>query len=427
MLEIIAIVLISIVFWTLLQEKIWLPSTIFYILVGLFFAHFFPEVLHFDSHSFHYLVLITLPFLIASDTFWITWESIKKNYISIILLAVINVIFTIWAIVLYGNFFLPELWIIMLILLASTISPTDPVWVNSALSNFKVPHKLSFKLESESLANDVVALSIFSITIWVLLWEIFLTPENISYEIIKLIWESLVIWFLIWFIWVFFLSKTKDAYIETFIVLTAIFIVFLISDHYLHVSWIFAVIVAMLTMNETIKKLWQKDKNIKKEDIVYPENHNFVWKILYFISIIANAFLFIALWSLVDFLDPNSFVWKYALDSLFIFLFLTIIRGIFMYFYSHISKKTKKIENIESFRWWAVLTFGWMRWGLSVLMIFILASAIPDYKYLDELKAIVFNVVFLITFIYTPILIFIFKKYKKDFDKEYEYEKKHEM
>ena len=98
-----------------------------------------------------------------------------------------------------------------------------------------------------------------------------------------------------------------------------------------------------------------------------------------------------------------------------------------MYFYSHLSKKTKKIESIDSFRWWAVLTFGWMRWGLSVLMIFILASAIPDYEYMQELEAIVFNVVFLITFIYTPILIYIFKKYKKDFDKEYEYELKHHL
>jgi len=96
-----------------------------------------------------------------------------------------------------------------------------------------------------------------------------------------------------------------------------------------------------------------------------------------------------------------------------------------MYFYSHLSRKTKKIDDIDSFRWWAVLTFGGMRGGLSILMIFILALAIPDYKYLEELKAIVFNVVFLITFIYTPILIFIFKKYSKKFDNEYNYEIKH--
>jgi hypothetical protein len=70
MLEIIAIVLISVVFWTLLQEKIWFPSNIFYMIIWLLFAHFQPEILKFDSENFHYLVLITLPFLIASDTFW---------------------------------------------------------------------------------------------------------------------------------------------------------------------------------------------------------------------------------------------------------------------------------------------------------------------------------------------------------------------
>ena len=426
MLEIIAIVLISIVFWTLLQEKLGLPSVIFYIIVGLLFWHFIPELLKFDAHNFHYLVLITLPFLIASDTFWITWKSIKKNYISILLLALVNVIFTVWAIVILWNFILPWISILMLILLASAISPTDPVWVNAALSNFKVPHKLSFKLESESLSNDVVALSIFSIAIWIVLWNIAINPTSISFEVLKLIFESVWVWIIIGYIWLLFLGFTKDAYIETVIVLTAIFVSFLLTDHYLHVSWIFAVIVVMLFLNESIKDLWQK--NLKKgEDVLHPKNHKFLGRILYFLALISNAFLFIALWSLVDFFDMSSFVWKYMWVSIIIFLFITIVRWIFMYFYSHLSKKTKKIESINSFRWWAVLTFGWMRWGLSVLMIFILASAIPDYKYMEELKAIVFNVVFLITFIYTPILIYIFRKYKKDFDKEYEYELRHHL
>ena len=427
MLEIIAIVLVSVVFWTLLQEKVGLPSTIFYIVVWLLFAHFQPELLRFDAHNFHYLVLITLPFLIASDTFWITWKSVKKNYISILLLAVVNVLLTVGAIVVFWDVILPGLSVLMLVLLAATISPTDPVWVNAALSNFKVPHKLSFKLESESLANDVVALSVFSIAIGVLLGDITIHPWMIATEVMKLLWESLLVWVIIGYIWLYFLALTKDAYIETFIVLTAIFVSFLITDHYLHVSWIFAVIVVMLVMNEKIKDLWKKDKKSKTHDIVHPENHDFVWKVLYFIAMLSNAFLFIALWSLVDFFDPNSFVWKYAEVSLYIFLFLTVIRWIFMYFYSHLSVKTKKIEDINNARWWAVLTFGWMRWGLSVLMIFILASAIPDYEYMQELEAIVFNVVFLITFIYTPILIYIFKKFKKEFNKEYEYEKKHEL
>jgi len=427
MLDIIAIVLVSVVFWTLFQEKIGLPSTIFYIVVWLLFPHFSPEILQFDAENFHYLVLITLPFLIASDTFWITWKSVKKNYISILLLAVVNVVVTVWAIVAFWDIILPWLWVLMLILLAATISPTDPVWVNAALSNFKVPHKLSFKLESESLANDVVALSVFSIAIWVLLWTTTLHTWIIAIEVFKLLWESLLVWVIIGYIWVFFLSQTKDAYIETFIVLTAIFTSFLVTDHYLHVSGIFAVIVVMLLINEKIKELWEKDKKSKNNDIVHPENHNFVGKILYFIAMICNAFLFIALWSLVDFFNLDSFVWKYAEVSLYIFLFLTFIRWLFMYFYSKLSVKTKKIDDIDNVRWWAVLTFGWMRWWLSVLMIFILASAIPDYEYMQELEAIVFNVVFLITFIYTPILIYIFKKWEKDFQKEYEYEKKHEL
>ena len=427
MLEIIAIVLLSTVFANLLQEKIGLPSTIFYLLVGFLFAHFNPEVLHFSPDNFHYLVLITLPFLIASDAFWITWKIIKKNYLSILILAVVNVLFTVWAIVFFWNMFLPWLWILVLIILATTISPTDPIWVNSALANFKVPHRLSFKLESESLANDVVALSIFSIAVWILIWNISIWTFSISYEVIKLILLSLWIWWIIWYIWIYLLWQSKDVYYETFTVLTAIFISFLLSDHYFHVSWILTVIVVMILMNEKIKKLWENDKKIKQDDIIHPENHDFVWKILYFVAMIANAFLFIALWSLVDFFNPESFVWKYFEESFYIFVFITIVRAILMYFYSHISTKTKKIENISSKRWWAILTFWWMRWGISILMIFILASIIPDYKYMEELEAIVFNIVFLITFIYTPILIFIFKKYKKEFNKEYEEEKEEGM
>ncbi len=427
MIEIIALVLVSVVFATLLQEKIWFPSVIFYIIVGLLFAHFYPTFLKFSPLNFHYLVLITLPFLIASDTFWITWESIKKNYISILLLAFVNVVFTVVAIVAFWNIILPELGVLMLILLASTISPTDPVGVNSALSGFKVPHKLWFKLESESLANDVVALSIFSIAIGILLWHIVIHPGVIWYEVLKILIESLVVWIVIWYIWIFFLSKSEEVYFETFVVLTAIFISFLVTDHYLHVSWIFSVIVVMIVMNEKIKEIWKLDKKIKYKSIVHPENHNFVWRVLYFIAMLSNAFLFIALWSLVDFFDIHSYVWKYADISIYIFLFITIVRWLFMYIYSYISRKTNKIDRIDNVRWWAVLTFGWMRWGLSVLMIFILASEIPNYRYMQELEAIVFNVVFLITFIYTPILIYIFKKWRKDFEKEYSYEEKHDL
>jgi NhaP-type Na+/H+ or K+/H+ antiporter len=172
MLEVIAIVLVTIVFATLLQEKIWLPSVLSYIVVWLVSTHFFPEILSFKPEDFHTLVLITLPFLIASDFFGITWKMVKRSSISIFLLAVVNVVFTVVAIVIFGNFLLAWLSILMLVILASTISPTDPVWVNAALSNFKVPHKLSFKLESESLANDVVALSLFSVAVLIYSWEL---------------------------------------------------------------------------------------------------------------------------------------------------------------------------------------------------------------------------------------------------------------
>jgi hypothetical protein len=32
----------------------------------------------------------------------------------------------------------------------------------------------------------------------------------------------------------------------------------------------------MIVMNEKIKQMWESDKKIKNEDIVHPENHNFV-------------------------------------------------------------------------------------------------------------------------------------------------------
>jgi hypothetical protein len=51
----------------------------------------------------------------------------------------------------------------------------------------------------------------------------------------------------------------------------------------------------MVMMNEKIKQLWEKDKKQKQISVIHPENHNFVRRILYFIAMLSNAFLFIAL------------------------------------------------------------------------------------------------------------------------------------
>ncbi|MEA3387620.1 MAG: hypothetical protein U9Q66_04550, partial [Patescibacteria group bacterium] len=142
--------------------------------------------------------------------------------------------------------------------------------------------------------------------------------------------------------------------------------------------------------------------------------------VLQFIAMIAVPVLFITFGYLYkpEYLDLFE-------QSLVIFIAFTVTRGLFMYFiYMPLSRKTEKIVEVNSLRWWTVLTFGGIRGPLSILMVLGLSVLVPNYEHLHILEALVFNSVVLVMVVYTPILIITFwlwgDKFKHEYDLEHD-------
>jgi len=404
---ILAIVLVALV----LQKKILLPSTMTYTFIALLIGYFYPDSFEvFSEENYPNIVFITLPFLIAYDTMNITIDELKDNAISIFLLAVVNIMFSIGFGILIADFIFPDydlkFW--DLVLLFSIILPTDPAGVSASLSNFKVPHSLKFKIESESLGNDPIALVIYKIALVMVVATStnvgILTPMDISLEFLRQIVLAIFIGLIIGYMGYKLLERFVSFEIELSIFLLSTLASFVIAEH-LHVSGILSVIISIAMLNHIISKT--------KDKVIRAINHENIKTIFSSISIYANAFLFIALGLIVDF----DLVSKYFSESLILFIAITIIRSISMFLYMQISTLTTKINSVSSFRWLRVLSFGGMKGGISVLMVLGL-SVIIDYEFASLFQALTFNIVLLATFINTSILLIEFNINGDAFAKE---------
>ncbi len=408
---ILGVVLIALI----LQKKILLPSTMTYTAIALMIGYFYPDSFAvFNEENYPNIVFITLPFLIAYDTMNITIDELKENAISIFLLAVVNIVFSIAFGILIADFIFAgyDLKFWDLVLLFSIILPTDPAGVSASLSNFKVPHSLKFKIESESLGNDPIALVIYKIALVMVVATStgtgILSPVDISLEFLKQIVLAIFIGLIIGYIGYKLLERFVSFEIELSIFLLATLSSFVIAEH-LHVSGILSVIVSIAMLNHIILKT--------KDKIIRAENHNNIKIIFSSISTYANAFLFIALGLIVDF----DLVGQYFIQSIILFIAITAIRAISMSLYMKISTSTNKIKNVSSLRWLRVLSFGGMKGGISVLMVLGL-SVIIDYQFSNLFQALTFNIVLLATFINTSILLIEFNKNGKLFEEEAEME-----
>ncbi|MEO6423610.1 MAG: hypothetical protein ABIR84_13310 [Candidatus Nitrotoga sp.] len=125
------------------------------------------------------------------------------------------------------------------------------------------------------------------------------------------------------------------------------------------------------------------------------------------LAMVANTILFVAMAEMIDI----NLLWKYKVEILVMFLATTLIRGVMMWLFALIAKKTDKMVDIN-FHWWGVLTFAGIKGGLSIVML----SMIPaSFEHLEMFKAVVIGIVMLSTFVYSGVLIMIIAGNKDQF------------
>ncbi|WP_323675971.1 sodium:proton antiporter [Halorubellus sp. PRR65] len=207
------------------------------------------------------ILLVLLPPLLFEGAATTDVEEFESNLPIILLLAIVGLVASIafvgvaahWLFTGLGLVSGDEFTLLVSLLFATTVLPTDPVSVLALFEEIGVPERLSVLVEGESLINDGVAVVIFT-TLYALLenersLEYLLAPENFGAVLVELVYTSLggaVVGFVAGYA-VYSVMRDLDEHM-TEIVLTIILAYgsFLLAEHYLHVSGVIATVVAGL-------------------------------------------------------------------------------------------------------------------------------------------------------------------------------------
>ncbi len=430
-----------------IQKYFKIPSPVSLLLLSYLSFYIFPHLRIFSQENFAELVLFLIPILITADALQMDLEDLKKNALSLIFLAVVAVILSLFFGYWTAEIFFSEygLGAGALIALFAMVLATDPVSVVSVFSSFKVPHRLKILAEGESLFNDATALIIFSFIALPMMEGAQIGPVDIAVVSVKVLLLSVVIGLVIGFLGIQLMRTTENGMSELMVILLTAYSSFEMAEHF-HVSGLLAVIVAIITLNTiTQKSLREIDRRVRKgkrildrtnrskkifshrfmsritrrlgSDITEIEQHKLNMQYVSVLALLANAFLFISMASIVH----VDLLIKYSREIFWMFVVTTLIRAFMMALFALLSNKREEMTDI-SFRWWSVLLFAGIKGGLSIVMLQMLPE---NFAHREMFEAIVVGVILLSTLLYALALVVIISMNKISFEKEYSLEHHH--
>lgn len=422
------------------QRHFKIPSPISLILLSYLFYYIFPDMVFFSEATFANLVMFLIPILITSDALQLKLNDLKQNGWSLFYLAVVAVVLSIIAGIIVANTLFSEyaLSIGAIIALFAMVLATDPVSVVSVFSSFKVPHKLKILAEGESLFNDATALIVFSFVALPMINGVEITGGDIALVSIKVVVLSVLIGLGAGALGIVLMRLTEDAMSELVLIIFTAYLAFEIAEHF-HVAGLLSVIVAIIVLNHiTEESIKEADRRVRKSrrildrtnksrkifssrfmsgianklktDITTIEQHKQNLNYIAVLALLANAFLFISMASVVDL----SLLLKYKTEIVWMFLITTLIRAVMMAKFAFLSNKIDYMTNV-GLRWWSVLLFSGIKGGLSIVMLQMLPK---EFAYNELFDAIVVGVILLSTFVYALTLVAIMIIKKKSFEEE---------
>ncbi len=416
----------------IVQEKIRIPLPITLIVTVLLLAHFNIHPIDINADGFDHLLLFLLPLLLMGDVMQLKTEDLKNNWLSVMSTAGIAVTLSVFVGVLLQPIMLPEyaLSVPAMIALMSMVIATDPVTVASIFSTTKLPHKLKFLAESESLFNDVSAFAIFTIAITLMSQPMTTTEIITSFSIST--GGALLSGVIVGILGMYLLKLSDDPITETGILLIIAYSALLIAEHF-HFAGIFAIVVSMVLANSLINSdevhadttqshltdrqptsqfaSRQSHKKNQPSDLpnflslkhlkATKKNHPIILGFIGFAALFANVILFVSVSEMIDL----GLLRQYWREILSVFVVTTFIRGFIMGQFAWVSNKTDKMQHITT-DWWLILTFAGVKGGLSILMV----HMIPDtFEFKTLFEAIVIGNIILSIFIYSPLMMLTIK------------------
>lgn len=342
------------------------------------------EIQLFDIQLSHDLILLALlPPLLFEGAATTDLESFRKNLLPILTLAVPGLLISVLALGFVGQFAFGFPLLISL-LFAAMILPTDPVSVLALFDELGAPERLSTLVEGESLLNDGVGVVVFT-ALLALAEEArrsgtpaseLLGPSQIATTALDIVVTSLggLLVGLVAGYAVYRVMVNLDEHM-TEIVLTLILTYgsFLLAEHYLHVSGVIATVVAGLFIG-----------NRGVEYAMSPQTKLSIFNTLETAAFIVNTFIFVAIGATT----PVRRLADFAGLILIAIVLVLLARAVVVYPLTALSNRFSGSEVPLDYQ--HVMLWGGLHGSIPIALVLGLP---PNFEPGAQLRAMVFGVV----------------------------------
>jgi monovalent cation/hydrogen antiporter len=219
------------------------PYPIILVIGGLILS-FFPRVPHIALNP-DIVFLVILPPLLFSSAFVTSWRDFRDNLVSISMLALGLVLFTVWGIAYVSHWFLPGVDFRLGLVLGAVVCTTDAIAATSIAKRLGLPKRLTSIIEGESLVNDASGLLALEYAVALVVSGRIPSAAIRAERLIFLIGTSIIVGLIVARLIYYFEKKIDDASIEITISLIAPYFAYLAAEA-AHSSGVLATVVCGL-------------------------------------------------------------------------------------------------------------------------------------------------------------------------------------
>lgn len=304
-----------------------------------------------------YLILPTLLFEAAIN---IHFDILRKNLVSILVLATVGLLISTLIVGVVMNGFTP-LSLGAALLFGALISATDPVAVIALFKELGVPNRLSTLVDGESLFNDATAIVMFNILLGIVLTGGAFTAGLVTGGVVN--------FFVVFFgglaigvalaavvLWLITLAG-QDHLVQIAFTTVLAYVAFIVADHVLHVSGVMAVVGA------GVYGAWRAAQ-------VFDEKKRLVIRAYWeYAAFVANSLIFL----LIGLTEYQAFenLARYRDQIVYIliaFVAVTAARAVVVYGLSPLNNRLSKAEPVD-LPYQTVMFWGGLRGAVPLALV----------------------------------------------------------
>lgn len=339
-------------------NRVKLPWPALMVVVGLAIAWVPGSHLNIPSDLVLPMLLPPLLFSAAERT---SWQMFRQKWRSILVFAVALTVVTVAAVASVSWILYPAIGLPAALILGATVSPPDPVAVESVSKSLPIPRRILSTLQTEGLFNDAVALVIFEVALSALVTGDSINVRAVLGDFLVGMILAVIVGFALAFVVRNVVKLSDSAVASAAATLVLPYAAYLVADE-LHASGVLAVVVAALEYRRT------ESADDVEERLVRTS----FWEVAELILTgIAFGVIGEGLQGVMD--DYGAAVWPMVWRGLGIALTVMVVRVLYLLILRYWVRRSKQLAAPRNLREVVVMSWGGMR-GLITLA---LAASLP--------------------------------------------------